>query len=90
MGQFIATALSTVCRSQQLAPSLVGTVQDVRDLVDYRLAEKPAAEPPALATGWRAEVVGRTLDDVLEGKTAIRVRNPLSDSPLALEPVQES
>ncbi|MDG2382422.1 MAG: HRDC domain-containing protein [Pirellulaceae bacterium] len=87
VGQFIATALSTVCRSQNLAPSLVGTVQDVRDLVDYRLVDNPAADPPALATGWRAEVVGRTLDDVLEGRTAIRIRNPLSDSPLALEPV---
>ncbi|MCA9171336.1 MAG: HRDC domain-containing protein, partial [Planctomycetales bacterium] len=41
VGQFIATALGSICRSLELAPSLVGTVQDVRDLVEYRLV------PPA-------------------------------------------
>ncbi len=87
-GQFVATALNSICRSQNLAPSLVGTVQDVRDLVEYRLhppAAGEAEEIPLLAQGWRAEVVGQTLDDVLTGKIAIRVRNPKSDNPLALE-----
>ncbi|MBN01686.1 MAG: ribonuclease D [Planctomycetaceae bacterium] len=87
VGQFIATALSTVCRTQNLAPSLVGTVQDVRDLVDYRLSQSADDEVPALATGWRSEVVGRTLDDVLEGRTAIRIRDPKSDNPLSFEPI---
>ena len=44
-------------------------------------------EVPALATGWRSEVVGRTLDDVLEGRTAIRIRDPKSDNPLSFEPI---
>ena len=38
LGQFLATALASVCRSQQVAPSLVGTVEDVRDLIAYHLA----------------------------------------------------
>ena len=65
--------------------------QDVRDLVEYRLhppADGEDVEIPVLAQGWRAEVVGQTLDDVLSGEIAIRVRNPKSDNPLSLERVK--
>ena len=88
VSQFIATALSSICRSMQLAPSLVGTVQDVRDLVEYRLSGRDAkTPPPALARGWRAEVVGRTIDDLLAGRLAIRIRDPKAEEPLSLEPL---
>jgi ribonuclease D len=87
VGQFIAAALNSICRAQQLSPSLVGTVQDVRDLVEYRLVPPTNGSEvaPALATGWRASVVGRTIDDLLTGKLAIRIHNPRADDPLVLE-----
>ncbi len=86
VSQFVATALGSICRAKRLAPSLVGTVQDVRDLVEYRLNGGRAAEgPPALACGWRAEVVGRTIDDLLAGRLAVRIRDPKADEPLVLE-----
>jgi ribonuclease D len=86
VSQFIATALSSICRAQQLAPSLVGTVQDVRDLVDYRLLDHdPAAPLPGLAQGWRAAVIGQTIDELLVGNLAIRIADPRADDPLALE-----
>lgn len=90
VGQFIAAALSSICRAQELAPSLVGTVQDVRDLVEYRLIPPLDDEdetPPALASGWRAQVVGRTIDDLLAGKVALRVQDPRADDPLTIEPI---
>jgi ribonuclease D len=100
VGQFIVTALSTICSARQLAPSLVGTVQDVRDLVDFRLANSDAESPaetlpelgavPSLARGWRAQVVGRTIDDLLAGRTAVRIGNPSAAEPLILEPVPPS
>src|SRR5262249_43747731 len=37
LGQFLSTALGSICRSAQVAPSLAGTAQDVRDLIAYRL-----------------------------------------------------
>jgi ribonuclease D len=89
LGQFIYTALASVCQAQQLAPALVATVQDVRDLVAYRLHAngQPVDEDnvPYLASGWRAGVIGRTIDDLLTGKTVIRIRDPHSDEPLAIE-----
>lgn len=86
LGQFLATALASLCRGQQVAPSLVGTVDDVRDLIAYHLATPGAGvAPPALTQGWRAEIVGRTIEDLIEGRIAIRVGDPASEHPLVLE-----
>jgi len=43
LGQFLNSALGTICRTVNLAPTVVGTIQDVRDLVAFRLGmEQPA------------------------------------------------
>ena len=84
LGQFLSTALTSLCRSLDLAPALVGTASDVRDLIAFRLGFI-TGETPALAQGWRAEVVGSLIDDLLAGKLSIRIADPLSDHPLAFE-----
>ncbi len=87
LGQFLATALNSVCHAQQVAPGLVGTVEDVRDLIAYhlRLENSEGDTPPPLAAGWRAEIVGNTIQEVLAGNLAIRVGDPLADHPLCFE-----
>ena len=92
LGQFLATALSSVCHAQNVAPSLVGTVDDVRDLIAWhlRLEGFTDGHPPSLACGWRCEVVGRTIEEVLSGKLAIRVGDALGDHPLSFEPLQDT
>jgi ribonuclease D len=90
LGQFLSSALGSICRSADLAPSIVGTASDVRDLVAYRLGlanGNGEIEPPLLSCGWRAEVVGRLIDDLLAGKLAIRIQDPHSDEPLSFEPL---
>jgi ribonuclease D len=89
LGQFLATALSSVCHAQHVAPSLVGSVDDVRDLIAWhlRLDGFRDSQPPSLACGWRCEVVGQTIEDVLSGKLAIRVGDALGDHPLVFEPL---
>jgi ribonuclease D len=89
----LSSALSSICRTAELAPSIVGTASDVRDLVAYRLGLAESDDlgtPPVLGHGWRAEVVGRLIDDLLAGKLAVRVRDPRSADPLAFEPMGES
>ncbi len=88
LGQFLSAALASVCREAQIAPSLVGNPTDVRDLISYRLSgsERSGVAPPRLATGWRADLVGELLADVLAGRVTIRIRNPRSEQPLSLEP----
>jgi ribonuclease D len=87
LGQFLSTALGSICRSAEVAPSLTGTAQDVRDLIAYRLnlGGFENGEVPLLARGWRAEVVGQVIDHLLAGDLAIHIANPLDDEPLVFE-----
>lgn len=89
LGQFLSPALSSICRSANVATSLAGTATDVRDLIAYRLGygHPDDSQPPILATGWRAELVGHLIEELLAGKKSIRIENPLSEHPLAFEPV---
>ncbi len=89
LGQFLSPALSSICRSANVATSLAGTATDVRDLIAYRLgfANADSDEPPVLAAGWRAELVGHLIEELLSGKKSIRIEDPLSEHPLAFDPV---
>jgi ribonuclease D len=87
LGQFLFSALGSVCRQMELAPPLVGTPNDIRDFVAYRIGKPGSRRPPRLARGWRAEVVGNLINDLLSGKIRVRVGDPSSESPLVLEDV---
>ncbi|NQU21566.1 MAG: ribonuclease D [Candidatus Nealsonbacteria bacterium] len=86
LGQFLFAALSSICRRAQLAPNLVGSPTDVRDWIICRGGSQPSRQnPPKLARGWRAQFVGRLFDDLLDGKTAVRIDDPASECPLVFE-----
>jgi len=85
LGQFLTTALNVLCRTEQISSSIVGTAQEVRDVAAMRLGILKLPEKPRLLTGWRAEIVGQLIDQVLDGRVAIRVDDPKSDHPLKME-----
>ncbi len=86
LGQFLNTALGCICRTSELAPGLVGSVQDMRDLIAHRMELKsPNGELPKLAKGWRAKVIGPEIEKLLRGELALRVGDPMADQPLSLE-----
>jgi len=85
LGQFLYAALGSICRQAELAPGLVGTPSDVRHLIAYRTGRASDEQPPRLARGWRAEVVGHLFDDLLSGRKSIRIGDPASDHPLVFE-----
>ncbi|MFM7929198.1 MAG: ribonuclease D, partial [Pirellula sp.] len=59
------------------------TADDLRDFVQYRLEpDSDSDSPPALLTGWRADLVGHELDELLAGKLAIVLDNPKSHIPI--------
>jgi len=84
LAQFINTVVGSSCRAANLAPSLVATVQDVRELIAYRLCGAGSDRSPALARGWREEVIGRLVDDLIEGHASVRVKNAFADDPLEI------
>jgi ribonuclease D len=88
LGQFLSPALSSICRSANVATSLAGTATDVRDLIAHRLGFCNSDDsPPLLARGWRAELVGHLIDELLVGEKSIRIVDPLSEHPLAFDTV---
>lgn len=91
LGQFLSPALASICRSANVATSLVGTASDVRDLIAYRLGFRnvdAGDELPVLARGWREELVGHLIEELLVGKKSIRIVDPLSEHPLGFDPVK--
>lgn len=85
LGQFLTTALNVVCKSESIAPNIVGTAQDVRTMAAWRLGMIELKSKPELATGWRSEIVGQLIERVLDGTIAIRVDDPKAENPLRLE-----
>jgi ribonuclease D len=85
LGQFMATAIAGLCRQMQLAPALVGTSSDMRDLLAHKLGYFDDERPPLLSTGWRAGVVGDVVDDLLSGKASLRIGNIRSHDPLVID-----
>jgi ribonuclease D len=69
---------------------MVGTATDVRELIAYRygFGGIDPNETPTLLKGWRADLVGNLLDDLLNGKKSIRIADPKHEDPLAFDDVK--
>ncbi len=84
LGQVLVPAITSVCRKASLATSMACTATDIREMIAYELGFGDAAdgELPALAKGWRKDLIGTLIDDVLAGRKSIRIDNPHSEHPL--------
>lgn len=90
LGQFLAPAISSLCARAEVATSLACTATDIRELISYRLGFSNASDdPPALTQGWRAELIGSLIDDLLAGKKSIRISDPKSTEPLEFDPIDQ-
>ncbi len=69
----------------------MGSASDVRELIAYHLGVEGYTDaPPHLGQGWRAEVVGKRIEELLSGKLAVRIHDPLAEEPLTFEPAHDS
>ncbi len=87
LGQFLAPALGTICRRAEIATSMVGTASDVRELIAHRMGFGDSTGSPTLAEGWRAQLVGNVIDELLAGKKSIRIENAKAADPLVFDDV---
>lgn len=88
IGKLLALSLANRCVEQNLSAGLVGTSNDLREFVRWHNKGRKG-EPPRLAHGWRGEICGELLRDVLEGRVSVRVADPNSDHPLVFERTSE-
>jgi ribonuclease D len=89
LGKMLGIALAQACGELGISTSLVGTTADLQDLVRWHVVDKKSGPPPRLMQGWREEVCGDLLSDVLDGKVAFRIVDPGSEAPLRFEPLPE-
>lgn len=89
IGQLLGIALANRCAEMNVARSLVGTSADLRHLVRWHVYNDRQGDPPKLTLGWRAEVCGELLEDVLDGKISMRVADVNSDHPLIFERIPD-
>jgi ribonuclease D len=83
----LSATLAQCCAQNELAVGLVGNVGDLKQLVRWHLEGQVEPHRPALMRGWREPLFGRMLLDVLEGRLGLRVVDPASEFPVAVEPV---
>ncbi|MCH2360808.1 MAG: HRDC domain-containing protein [Pirellulales bacterium] len=86
LAQFLFTAIGTYCQKQSMAPNLVTTMQTIREFLASRLDGNKKTRQTSITDGWRAELLGSLLEDVLEGRLVAHVSNPTSDQPLTFVP----
>jgi len=66
----------------ELAPSLVCSSQDLKDLVRARQPGLGLPEDSPFRSGWRRDAVLPILDRLLNGKLHVRVSDPAAVDPL--------
>jgi ribonuclease D len=87
LGQFLFAALGSICRQAEVAPNLVATPGDIRELIAYRAGQVALETQGAarLVQGWRADLVGHLFEELLTGQKSIRIADPTSEQPLVFE-----
>ncbi|MGE3315500.1 MAG: ribonuclease D [Planctomycetaceae bacterium] len=85
IGQLLGIALANRCAELNVAKGLVATSADLRHLVRWHVYHDRNGTAPRLTEGWRAEMCGDLLTDVLDGRISMRVADPESDHPLVFE-----
>lgn len=74
--KILAAAVLQVSQSQGVAAQLIGSGDDIRQLIDWHSTPDDArsAKFPRLLSGWRVEVCGKHLSALLEGNTVFRIQ----------------
>jgi ribonuclease D len=78
----VQAALVDFALKEHLAPNLVASSQDVKNLVRAKVAGEPAPEQSPLLRGWRREFILPHVMAVLEGRRLVRVAELGREAPL--------
>ena len=82
MVQFLYTAFNMICKTHGFSTQLVGTQVDVRELVAHLYNTLPEGIIPRLARGWRSQLVGDLLEDLVNGKLGMKLNRNHPEEPI--------
>jgi ribonuclease D len=80
--QVLCAVLGSICKRNRIAPLLVGSPNDIRELIAAELGTLPETVTPRLATGWRNQLIGTLLFDLLHGRKTLQINYNSADEPL--------
>ena len=82
LGQLLAILANSLAAESQVAGSMLATAADLQEFILWRLGLSDR-EPP-LTHGWRGEILGQPLVELLEGKRFVHVVDAGSPNPLRI------
>jgi len=82
MVQFLYTAFTMICKQHGFSTQLVGTHMDVRELVAHLYNTLPEGVVPRLTRGWRLQMVGNLLEDLVNGKLGMKLNRDYPEEPI--------
>ncbi|MDR0327981.1 MAG: HRDC domain-containing protein [Planctomycetaceae bacterium] len=84
LSQVLYAVLGSICKQNRIAPLLVGSPNDIRELIAAELGTLPETVAPRLATGWRNSLIGTLLYDLLHGRKSLQINYNSADEPLVV------
>ncbi len=82
LGQLLAILANSLATEHQVAGSMLATTAELQEFVRGRLGL--SNREPSLMAGWRGEILGQALAELLEGKRFVHVVDANSPSPLRI------
>jgi ribonuclease D len=86
LGQLASILANSLAVEHQVDAAMLATASDLQEFIRWRLGLSEEAAP-LLLEGWRGEILGQPLVELLEGKRSVRVADVRSSSPLHIEPL---
>ena len=84
LAQILYAVLGSICKRNQIASRLVGAQNDIRELIAAELGTLPKSVTPRLAVGWRNQLLGTLLFDLLHGRKTLQLDCNSVDEPLTV------
>lgn len=82
ISKLLSLSLSNLCAQLDISQTLVANNKDLTELVRYHRFGQKKKGTPRLMEGWRADVCGQLLLDVMDGKVGFRVAAADASTPL--------
>lgn len=83
--KILSAAMIHLARAEEVSPGLLGSNEDLRQFMLWQARGERPDEAPRLARGWRAEICGSGLIELLAGRTAVRIHNQDGDPRLIFD-----
>jgi ribonuclease D len=88
--QLLFSIAGSICKKNGISVQLAGSPNDVREYLADEVGTLPQGIIPRFKTGWRAELFGKQLENLIQGKNAIWLDRNKTDDPLVILPLAKT